>query len=351
VKKKREQELKLLPLSKNLNENKYKCVRCGANLKNQFFKWLHELTGMPVNKLKNGDGLKEISWKLQIAERTLTIAGIEINEAAITEKALQYVEKLLSKRLSEEEREKYELQLKHKDEIIKNLEKEYNELNARLKHVPTLIGSEQEQQLLTRLEAISRNTKDEFYLEKASSLGEDILAKVIDNDQEIAKVIIESKKVKKWQSNFIDKMREDMSKHKTTHGIIATTAMPANALNNAFYITQDGIWVVKLELAEYAYRAKREFIVDLNREKLTEKQIEEVMKLFKERVLSDSYQGKLVNIINMANKIEKISKQIQSSTEKRCKSLRNQAKEIRNEINWLINENREIIKQVKTTKL
>jgi len=172
-----QEQPKLLPPTKGMDEKEYKCATCGADIRNQLTELVHQLTGVPVDKLKNGDGLKEIHWKLQVAERTMTIAGIEINESVITEKALEHVEKLLSKRLSEEEREKYEQQIKHGKELFekdkeqleekidemkekiqemsKNYEKlqsEHEELKTKVKSNPALKGALAQAELLEDLE-------------------------------------------------------------------------------------------------------------------------------------------------------------------------------------------------------
>lgn len=371
MKKRREQEQLLLPPLKELDEKKFKCPKCGANIGSQVINWLHELTGIPISKLKDP---KEINWMLQIAERTMMIAGIEINESVITEKALQHVEKLLSTRLTEEEREKYEQkiedlkkqmeqQMKHEKELnekererlnerYEKLEKEYNELRAKVKHVPAIAGSEQQKSILTRLESISRGNQDEFQLVgESTTLGEDICSRIVENNQEIGKIIIEVKKTGVWQNKFIEQIRDYMDKYNTAYGILATTTMPANALNNALYITKDSIWVVREDLIEYAYRAMREIIVEIYKQKLSEKQGTEAMKLLREKVLSDATQGKFSIIISRADRIETITKQLQNSTEKNCESIREETREIRNEINQWIDELKGIIQQVKEAKV
>lgn len=138
MKKKRqnqEQEVRLLPQSKQLDEqtNKYVCPKCGTNIEKIFVQWLSQLSGT-----KNGD-LKELGWKLRIAETTLSMVGIKITEGQISEKVLQRMEGIISKKLSEDERQRYEEEierlrelmeekLNHKDEIIKELERSKRDL-------------------------------------------------------------------------------------------------------------------------------------------------------------------------------------------------------------------------------
>jgi hypothetical protein len=108
-----------------------RCPACGADITEQFMNWLHELTGLPLDRLKNGDGLREISWKLQVAEKTMTLTGLEINQTQITKETLKAVENLLNKRLAEDEKKKYEEELKHKDELIRELERSKLDLTGK----------------------------------------------------------------------------------------------------------------------------------------------------------------------------------------------------------------------------
>jgi len=108
-----------------------RCPVCGADITEQFINWLHKLTGLSLDRLKNGDGLREISWKLQVAEKTMTLTGLEINQTQITKETLKAVENLLNKRLTEDEKKKYEEELKHKDELIRQLERSKLDLTGK----------------------------------------------------------------------------------------------------------------------------------------------------------------------------------------------------------------------------
>jgi len=234
---KREQEGNPAPKDE-LDEQAYKnvcprCPKCGADIKLQLVEWLHELTGVSVEKLKNGDGLKEIHWKLQIAERTMSVAGMEINESVITEKALQHVEKLLSKRLSEEERERYEQQINHERELFekdkeqlsekigdmkekiqeanKNYEKldaEYSELKVKVKSNPALRGAAAQAELLEDLEGNFQEQAGHFEDISKKGGGDVIWSDIQINTQG------------KWTSSGIGAVIDSKDKGKVTEGDI-----------------------------------------------------------------------------------------------------------------------------------
>lgn len=213
--------------------DKYVCPKCGADIEPRFVEWLHEMSGVPVDMLKNGDGLKEIHWRLQVAQRTMSIAGVEINESVITEKALQHVEKLLSKRLSEEERERYEQQIKHERELFekdkdqlsekigdmkekiqeasKNYEKldaEYNELKTKVISNPALKGALAHGELLEDLEGNFPEQAGHFEDISKKGGGDVIWSDIQINTQG------------KWTSSGIGAVIDSKDKGKVTEGDI-----------------------------------------------------------------------------------------------------------------------------------
>jgi len=246
-----EQESKLLPPTEGMDEKDYKCATCGADIRNQLTELIHQLTGVPVDKLKNGDGLKEIHWKLQIAERTMTIAGIEINESVITEKALEHVEKLLSKRLSDEEREKYEQQIKHSKELFEKeeehlkekieemnekireicnnhekLESEYEELKTKVKSNPSMKGMLAQAELLEDLEGNFPEQSPHFEDIARKGHGDILWSDIQINMQEMwtssgVGAIIDSKdKGKISEKEDIEKLKRDMQLRNKNIGVL-----------------------------------------------------------------------------------------------------------------------------------
>ena len=72
-------------------------------------------------------------------------------------------------------------------------------------------------------------------------------------------VIVESKRVKTWSSAHIDQVKEYMAKRATPFGIVATTAMPSDALSDSLMI--DGVLVVKVDHVDVAYLFMRQYLI------------------------------------------------------------------------------------------
>jgi len=344
------------------------CPSCGIDLTESFLIMLSKVTGISVEELRNG-AINEIVFKLRIAEITLMKARISIEEDEITEKTLVKVTSLLSEwerkmllpKLTQDEREEYEQQIeecrrqfederekrRELDQRFKEAWNRVRELEDKLGQVPYFKGEEQEKSLIKQLEAVARHIDDEFTLKNETSLGEDIICKVIDNGQIVGCIIIESKNVKKWKNEYIEQLKTEIRRQDAVDGILVTMAMPANALHKHFHVTKEGLWVVSPEATAIAYRAKRDFHVSLRRAQLSEKQATEALRLFQERVFSKGYLGKFEDIMEAANNVEAAANTIQSSVERRCTTLRKQAEAIRNRIEELKKVHDEIIEQVK----
>jgi len=215
-----------------------KCPSCGYDIGEYFAEWLHDLTGVSLDSLRNGNGLQEISWKMQIAERTLTIAGVEVKQTQISEQVLEYVDKLLKQRLSEEEKRRYEKELddfKKTTEEQRNrmvemqrsydkLESEHLELKTRVMSNPALKGALAETELLEDIEACY--TEQIKHLTDISRKGYgDILWDNIQIDagswtNSGISATIDSKDKGKISESDLVKLRRDMKFNKTIIGII-----------------------------------------------------------------------------------------------------------------------------------
>jgi len=330
------------------------CPKCNTDISDVVCDYLEELTGIQKEYFQNGAGIREMQIRMQVAEITLTKAGIEIDQSTIAEKTLEYVEKILSTKLSEEERERFEKRVQEQEEARKQLENELKttrervkELETKIEQVPIFKGTEQETSLVKQLESVSRNTEDEFHIENESTLGEDILCKVVDQGTIVEELLIESKNVQRWKSDYVEQLKGDLRKRNLSFGILSTTAMPAQALNKHLYITKEGIWIASREATAIVYRARREFIVLLHRKELSQKEIQEALKLFRDKILSEEYSGRFTKIIEAAQTVEKTADSIQKSVQRDCTTLRKQAEIIRSRIGELNEIHEEILKQVK----
>lgn len=322
------------------------CPKCNTNVTPLFYRFISEVTEIPLTKFKSSTWVNELKFKLALADLALQKTGIEIDQNSIASLTLQHVERLLASRLSEEERERYESDL---EELQKRLDEanERNKLNEELmQQVPHLKGKEQEISIVKQLESISRHTEDEFIQEEEDSLGEDIRCRIIDRGLLIEELLIESKNTGVWKKQYVEQLKGDLRKRSLHFGMVSSTTLPKNALNRHLYITKEGIWIVSRDATPVAYRARREFIIMMRKREYSEKQSQEAMKLFTERVLSEDYQGRLSKIIDAANTVERTANTIQKTVQGKCSTLRNQAEIIRGRIDELSALHEEILNHV-----
>ena len=130
-----------------------------------------------------------------------------------------------------------------------------------LKELHELMGSPQrgkiqEVSITKRLKTAVPN--DAFNPENSTRKGEDIECTVLENNDVAGTIVFESKNVKSWSRSFIEQVKQYMSKRGTEFGIVATTAMPGDALSHSVMI--DGVLVVKADYVEFAYLFMREYL-------------------------------------------------------------------------------------------
>ena len=161
-------------------------------------------------------------------------------------------------------------QIKMPEEVVKQIKElqvvakasnmEVKDLLNKIFHNVKTSGTLQETQILRRLKAL--NTGD-----KIDHLGgpdqEDVLVNVIESSKQLGKVKIDSKKVERWDNNFVAKMSKYLKENDVEFGIIATTAMPKNAAGSDFLWEED-ILIVNEKLVEGAYLLGRYLITKSN---------------------------------------------------------------------------------------
>lgn len=122
---------------------------------------------------------------------------------------------------------------------------------------PLKMGRAQEETIPKRLKAVK--PEDSFSTEKSTRRGEDVTCIVKENNEILGKIIVESKKVKKWSHSYIEQTKRYMEKENTKFGILATTTLPSDALSYTTVI--DGVTVVKIDQIEPAYIFLREYLI------------------------------------------------------------------------------------------
>ncbi len=120
-----------------------------------------------------------------------------------------------------------------------------------------LRGKIQEVSIAKRLKA--EVPTDSFSTENSTRKGEDVECSVLEQSDLAGTIIVESKRVKTWSSSYIEQIKEYMARRGTPFGIIATIAMPSDALSDSFMI--DGVLVVKVDHVEMAYLFMRQYLI------------------------------------------------------------------------------------------
>jgi len=119
-----------------------------------------------------------------------------------------------------------------------------------------LRGKIQEVSIAKRLKAVVPT--DSFSTENSTRKGEDVKCTVLENNDVVGTILVESKRVKTWSQSYVEQVKQYMAKKGTEFGIIATTVMPSDALSNSVMI--DGVLVVKADYVEIAYLFMREYL-------------------------------------------------------------------------------------------
>ena len=115
-------------------------------------------------------------------------------------------------------------------------------------------------ELVTVKELKSAFPQDNFSDENANKGDTDIIATIIENGNEQAKVAISCKYVEKWSASFIQQLKKNMKQEKTEYGLLVTKSFPSDALNDRVYYLEK-IMMVKPELLSVAYGGYRKCVM------------------------------------------------------------------------------------------
>ncbi len=197
-----------------------------------------------------------------------------------------------------------------------------------------LRGRIQEVSIAKRLKVVT--PIDSFTTENSTRKGEDIECTVLEASGVAGTIIVESKKVKTWSHSYIDQVKEYMAKKGTEFAIVATAAMPSDALGDSEVI--DGILVVKVDYVEIAYLFMRRYLVaksSLEKEyqsRLSQLNVGEQVLQELRTVVNDGRLDQIIsavteesnNIDNLANKAVDYVENLANQLKKRTGHIRTQ---------------------------
>jgi hypothetical protein len=189
---------------------------------------------------------------------------------------------------------------------------------------------------------------DEITREKATNEGEDVKAVVMNGNQELGVVCIESKNNSKYSKKYLDQIRGYMSQHKTCFGILAVKVMPDTAQNEQLYeITEDGIWITSLDYLPFCYLAIRELLkkskqLDIDATKNKEEYIELINK-FRVVVEGKQYKEKIIAIRENIQLLRDCSDKLRSYSKNHCDTLNKVSNSIINDLASIESMNKEVL--------
>jgi hypothetical protein len=331
---------------------------------------MEELTGIPAETFNNKGSLKEFSVKLQIAELTLSKAGISIDQATITKEVVGCVDNLLSKRLTDEhnqsllkEKELHKEQIDSlkdslKEQTTKNaeLQKELDEITAQQKYTPSIKGGIAEEDLAKRVRSIA--PYDELSLKQRYQGSTDLIAKIKSNqEQVVGKLCIESKEVGKWDDGFIKEAKDHARKEGTENVMIVTNVMPPDAINTNLDCFRDGVWIVPTPSFEFAYASYRHIIETTYR--LQQNYDRQLQTIEKEKTIVEQLRSIVVteafkkyyqianDLVKQAEVIDEESRTMLNYVQTKNARYRNVAEAIRNLANTVVDQSAEIQSKIK----
>jgi len=189
---------------------------------------------------------------------------------------------------------------------------------------------------------------DDFTEEKADKHGSDIVATIKENRVAIGKIAISVKYVNQWKSEFLNQMQHNMRQEGSDFGILATEALPREALSTkllAIETSGDGlILVVKHDYASVAYHGMRLALIAWERAKKAVKdandRTEGRTKIFNAvaewangQQLKDTLDY-ISSCRQLTEETESIASQIQDHTVRKIKRLSEMQQEIRRNLTY-----------------
>lgn len=273
------------------------CSECATRLSKVF--------RIPKTELQNG-GMKEIVWKIQLAEITMKEAGVQFDHKLLVNEAINAVnEGWVDKRLQELQDKYYDELDKKTDEInelkiqlekvkldtIKQTENELkNEYSEKLKDYEQikydLVKKESHLENLTK-ELETYRSKEKLQPIKSGNWLEDIIGsglkrahptddiipeikgrnevdikEIVKEERKIlGKILIECKNTKKWDNKWIKTIQDHGKRENTEFLVIVTNTMPNEKFISPLGLDKEGVLITTPDKSVWAVAFMRQAIV------------------------------------------------------------------------------------------
>lgn len=133
--------------------------------------------------------------------------------------------------------------------------------------------------------------------------GGDILHYINHNSKKIGLIVYECKKTQTFQKNYINQIKEDVSKRNATYGVLVTTASEKD--KSGFWVEKD-ILIVHPYGTIYIAEVLRKWIISLYSLELDKKELSECAKKLLEYVKSDKFKNCVQDNIHRARELNEM---------------------------------------------
>lgn len=170
------------------------------------------------------------------------------------------LEKLIQEQAEIKYQNEYALKLRERDHTIETMQKKIEELNNKLQLTSQQLQGEV-QELLLEEKLQQRFPLDRIEPVPKGIRGADVIQEVFDRTGTMCgKIIWESKRTKDWNSDWIQKLKEDQGEIGAEIAIIVTQAMPKDISSIGLL---DGVWVCDFNSCIGLAMSLREHLIQL----------------------------------------------------------------------------------------
>lgn len=203
--------------------------------------------------------LKEKDKKLEEAQNYERKLRKELKEIEDREKQLDLE---IERKLDEEKRkisDEYHIQISEKDKQLSNMRQEIEELKRKSEQIsPQTRGDALQYELDYILK--SKFPDDEVKVIKRGVKGADVIQRVREGNQLCGTILWESKNTKRWNSSWIEKLKNDQRDQKADIAVLATITLPEGI--QQFGMIQ-GVWVTYSLAASYLADVLRFSLIEI----------------------------------------------------------------------------------------
>ena len=238
------------------------------------------------------------------------------------------------------------MKLVEKDIIIKQLQESLKEAQTKAEQGSTELQGEAQELAITKW-LFENFPTDKIEEVRRGEYGADILQTINDrNCVNCGKIAYESKRTKHWNSQWIEKFRDDIQRHKANIGILVTQTMPKE-MERAGLV--NGIWVCSFDEFKLISKILRNSIIDLNKTLIAYKNRDSKMDLLYNYIVSPDFENRIQTILqsfyNMKTALQKeqnAMKRIWNIREKEIERVIENLLSIRDSLQYIITSSKQV---------